>query len=86
MFKTFGGAFKTLLGKLLTSKKFLATVAGVLVALGSKIGLDLPTEATLSIVGAIAAYVIGQGIADNGKEAAKVAAESEERLYGNSED
>jgi hypothetical protein len=58
---------------LLTSKKAAAMVAAVIMTIiGKKVGLD---EAQVTgIVGSIIAYIIGQGIADNGKEAAKVTA------------
>lgn len=57
-----------MLKTILTSKKALAAIVAVIMALvGKKIGLDEQTV-TL-IVGAIASYVVGQGIADNGKEA-----------------
>jgi len=58
---------------LLTSKKAAAMVAAVIMTIiGKKVGLD---EAQVTgIIGSIIAYIIGQGIADNGKEAAKVTA------------
>jgi hypothetical protein len=36
------------------------------------LGLDLDNELVLAILGLVGTYVIGQGIADNGKEAAKL--------------
>ena len=57
---------------LATSKKFIASVAGVVVAAVAKIGLDLDTEAVATLLAPIIAYIIGQGWADNGKEAARI--------------
>jgi hypothetical protein len=55
---------------LIGSKKAAAMAAGVVMAaIGKKIGLD--EQAVTSIVATIIAYVVGQGIADHGKEAAK---------------
>lgn len=61
-----------LLAEILTSKKALATVAGLIVAGAAKYGLGLEESTVIEILAAVAAYVIGQGIADNGKEAAKI--------------
>lgn len=55
-----------------TSKKFIVTVAGVIAAAAMKINLELSTEAVATILAPIVAYIIGQGWADSGKEAAKV--------------
>ena len=54
--------------KLLKSKKFWMSVAGVLgVVLGETVGI--PEETTMQISGIVVAYIIGQGLADYGKEA-----------------
>ena len=66
---------KKLILETLASKKFLATVIGVLVSTAGK-SLGLPEETIIQIVASISAYVIGQGIADNGKAAAKIKAGS----------
>lgn len=55
-----------------TSKKFIVTVAGVIAAAAMKINLELSTEAVATIIAPLIAYIIGQGWADTGKEAAKV--------------
>lgn len=55
--------------KMLGSKKALAALAGVVVALAAKAGFDLDTEAVLAIVSPVIAYILGQGAADFGKEA-----------------
>ena len=58
-----------LLAEVLTSKKAIATMAGVLIVATNKIGLNLPEEAVTQIVAAIAAYVVSQGLADFSKNA-----------------
>ena len=58
-----------LAAELLTSKKAIATLAGVLIVATNRIGLQLPEDAVTQIIGAIAAYVVGQGLADFGKNA-----------------
>jgi hypothetical protein len=58
-----------LVAELLTSKKAIATMAGVLIVASNRIGLQLPEEAITQIIGAIAAYVVSQGLADFGKAA-----------------
>jgi hypothetical protein len=59
-----------MLAEILTSKKAIATLAGVLIVATNRLGLQLPEEAVTQIIGAIAAYVVGQGLADLGKNAA----------------
>jgi hypothetical protein len=55
---------------LIASKKAVAMIVGVLMgAFGKKLGLD--EDSLTKIIGSIMAYVIGQGIADHGKEAVK---------------
>jgi hypothetical protein len=57
------------LTKVLTSKKFWASVVGLGVALGFlKSGEEAALAEALVTVATTASYVIGQGIADNGKE------------------
>lgn len=63
---------------LLSSKKFIVMLAALIVASASKAGLDLNEELVNQILAMAAAYVVGQGIADHGKEAAKVSAASSE--------
>jgi hypothetical protein len=58
-----------MLAEILTSKKAIATIAGVLIVASNRIGLQLPEEAITQIIGAIAAYVVSQGLADFGKAA-----------------
>lgn len=61
---------------LLSSKKFVAALLAALVWLGGKVGLNVDTETLAGIVGPIIAYVLGQGLADHGKEAAQITADS----------
>lgn len=63
-------AIKGLLG----SKKFLLTVAGLIVAFLAKRGFNVSDEVVLAILGFFASAVLGQGIADNGKGAAQATA------------
>jgi hypothetical protein len=60
--------FKALFG----SKKFALTFVGVLIAAAEGLGLGIPIHVFNVIEGLIGSFVVGQGIADNGKEAAKV--------------
>jgi len=50
------------------SKKFLAMLTGFIVTLVAKIGWDIPEETITKLVGLIASYILGQGMADFGKE------------------
>lgn len=61
-----------LISNLLGSKKFIAAVIGLIVALAAEFGLELDTEAIMAIVSPIIAYILGQGVADIGKEKAIV--------------
>ena len=60
------------------SKKVRALVASLLglalLPLAKKIGWELSTEQISGAVALVVAYLIGQGIADNGKEATKLTA------------
>lgn len=58
--------------EMLLSKKFIVAVSGTIVALVAKIGLNLPVEDVATVLSPIIAYIIGQGWADSGKEAAKL--------------
>ncbi len=55
-----------------TSKKFVAAVAGTICAGALKIGLDLPVEDVATVLAPILLYIFAQGWADKGKGAAKV--------------
>lgn len=57
---------------LLRSKKFQTSLVGVLVALLAHLGFDLDGTALLTVISPIIASIAGQGVADIGKEKAKV--------------
>ena len=60
----------------LFGKKFTAMVIGVVATFLSRY-LKLPEEQITEIIVAIVAYILAQGVADNGKEAAKILKEDE---------
>ena len=66
---------KKFLKSLLGSKKFWATVTTILVWTVGKIGFDVGFDELWPVMAALQGFVIGQGIADVGKEKAKVEAE-----------
>ena len=57
---------------LFSSKKALVMLAAIAVAAGSKLGLHLDPDLVNQILAISGAYIVGQGIADHGKEAAKI--------------
>ena len=69
-----GSMIPRVVADLVKSKKAIAAMATVLVAIGGKIGWDVSTEELMPILTPLVAYIVGQGIADNGKERAKVEA------------
>ena len=56
----------------LTSKKFIVAVAGLIVTALAKLHFDVPESLVQEFVGILIAYLLAQGWADKGKEAAKV--------------
>jgi len=60
-----------ILKALFSSKKFLVMLAGIVLASANKLGLDLDPELVNQILALVGVYIVGQGIADRGKEAAK---------------
>ncbi|MCP4415957.1 MAG: hypothetical protein GY805_05000 [Chloroflexi bacterium] len=58
--------------ELLKSKKFQTSIIAVVVMLLGDVGLDLDPVALMGIVSPFIAYILGQGIADAGKEREKV--------------
>ena len=56
---------------LFKSKKFIMAVVGVFAMIIANY-LPISEEQVLGIAGIIVSYIVGQGIADNGKEAAKI--------------
>lgn len=63
-----------LLKSLLGSKKFVAMLVGVIVVIVGKAGFDVDQTTIAEIVGLIVAFIVGQGVADAGKEKAKIEA------------
>lgn len=57
---------------ILKSKKFQAAIVGLAVAFAGKAGLNLDEAALLTILSPILVYIAGQGLADIGKEKAKI--------------
>ena len=53
---------------ILASKKALAAIAGVIVALAARVGLDLPADEVALVLAPIIAFVVGQSIADHGAQ------------------
>ena len=56
----------------LTSKKFIVAVAGLIVTALAKLHFEIPESLVQEFVGILIAYLLAQGWADRGKEAAKV--------------
>jgi hypothetical protein len=56
------------LKQFVASKKAVAAIAGVVTLLAGRIGLDMSPELSLEITGVVIAYLLGQGLADIGKE------------------
>lgn len=64
-----------MLKQMLQSKKFLVSISGVAFVLLNEVsGLVVQEETVLTVAGIIVAYIVGQGIADKGKESVKEAA------------
>lgn len=67
---------KKALMELLASKKFLVALLSVVVFGLGKAGLSLTVEQLLPVLAPLWGYIFGQGLADLGKEKAKVLVES----------
>lgn len=67
---------KKALAELFASKKFLMMLTGIIVAVGAKYGLQLDADLVNLIIGLIGVFILGQGIADNGKSAAQIKADA----------
>ena len=61
--------------QILASKKALATIVAMLVWVIGKAGFDIDSDLLYPPIATLISYVVGQGIADHGKEAAKVLAQ-----------
>ena len=57
---------------LLGSKKFAVTIAGLIGTLLAKYKFNVDPQTIQYFVELVIAYLVGQGIADHGKEAAKI--------------
>jgi len=64
------------LGGVFSSKKMLAAIISGVVAVAARYGFDLDPELVGLVVAAFVAAIFGQGLADHGKEAARINAES----------
>ena len=58
--------------ELFSSKKFIAMLAGILFMIVNKFGLNIDEDTVTKILGLIATYIVGQSIADVGKEKEKI--------------
>lgn len=58
-------------------KAFAATLAALFALLNKALNLGIDDQTVQMIVGAIVVYIFGQGIADNGKEKAKIEQETQ---------
>ena len=66
----------TWIKSLFSSKKFVVMASSVVAYTASRAGLDVSQEAANTAMGVVGAYLVGQGIADHGKEAQKVRAQT----------
>lgn len=69
------------LADVFTSKKALAALGTLLVILLQALGLPITEEMITNILLVVGPYIVGQGIADNGKGAAKIKAALELQLH-----
>lgn len=53
-------------------KKVAATLVALVAWVGGRLGLELPIDVIAPLVGILVAYVLSQGVADVGKERAKI--------------
>lgn len=61
---------------LMGSKKFVAGIAGMIAAAIARVGYDLPAEDVALILSTLVAAIVSQGVADLGKEKARVEAKA----------
>ena len=69
-----GGKMWQSIKDLLASKKAIAGIAGAVMILVRRLGLYIDSELVTQFVSLVIAYIVGQGIADHGKEGAKIEA------------
>lgn len=60
---------KKMIRDLLTSKKFVSSIAAMIAAALLRVGWDVPLETIMTVISPVIAYIIGQGFADIGKNA-----------------
>lgn len=65
---------KNLIAWLFASKKVAALLAGLLLLGAKRLGLDIAGAEIEEALALLGAYLVGQGIADAGKERAKIEA------------
>ena len=63
-----------MLKALFGSKKFMTALVSCLAGLAAKLGWQLSPDEIMAILSPALAYIVGQGVADHGKERAKVEA------------
>lgn len=63
---------KKVLLSLISSKKFIAMIVGLILTMLAKANIGLSEASVTEIVALIMSYIVGQGIADHGKEKAKI--------------
>ena len=74
---------KPVLGQILKSKKALALISGGIIWALAQAGIVASPEQILPVLGLISAYILGQGVADVGKEKAKIEAAAIAELPAN---
>ena len=62
---------KPLLAEIITSKKAYAAIAAIVVWSLAKAGVAMSPDAVMPVVQILMAYIVGQGLADIGKEKVK---------------
>ncbi len=67
------------LREMLSSKKFLAAIAAIILQIAARYGLQLDQEQVTLLITPILAYILGQGIADSKKPSVVNAAAVVER-------
>lgn len=60
--------------RLVSSMKVWTAIFGLITAIGIKAGFNVDPDVYWSIVGVVTALILGQGLTDHGKEAAKITA------------
>ena len=65
--QTFAEKLKAMVVTIITSKKAMATFAGIVVTFLAKQGILVPESQVNEILAMLISYIVGQGIADAGK-------------------